>query len=349
MRLEFCLLTERHTDFSSAFNTIQPHLLTQKLKNMCLHPNIKWILHYLTDRPQHVRLQNNRANIPPQTNTRRNKDAFITSDTITTFTGATQGTVLSPFLFTLYTSDFSFCNDACHLQKFSDDSAVVGLITNGNEKEYRDRVDDFVEWCENNFLLLNVSKTKELVIDFRRKKKSQVVPIQMKGADIEIVDSYKYLGVVIDSKLNWSLHIDKVYKKTQSRLFFLRKLKSFHVCNRMMKMFYDTVICSLLSFALVCWGVNATERDKNRINKLIRKAGSIVGEKLNDLNTILDRRLVVKGGKIEKEELHPLHNTLIKLKSSSRTRSKYHMPNINTDRYGKSFIPTIVKVLNKNK
>ena len=88
---------------------------------------------------------------------------------------------------------------------------------------------------------------------------------------------------------------------------------------------------------------------KNRINKLIRKAGSCVGEKLNDLNTILDRRLVVKGSKIEKEELHPLHNTLINLKSSSRTRSKYHMPNINTDRYGKSFIPTIVKVLNKNK
>ena len=90
-------------------------------------------------------------------------------------------------------------------------------------------------------------------------------------------------------------------------------------------------------------------RDKNKLNKLIKKAGSCVGMKLDDLDTILERRLAVKGRKIEKEELHPLHNTLVKLSSGSRTRSKYHLPSINTDRYGKSFIPSIVRLLNKNK
>ena len=209
-------------DFSSAFNTIQPHLLAQKLKNMCLHPNIiKWILHYLTDRPQHVRLQNNRANRQPQTNTSCNRDAFITSDTINTFTGAPQGTVLSPFLFTLYTSDCRFSSDSCYLQKFSDDSAVVGLLLKDNDEEYRERVESFVDWCEGNFLLLNVAKTKELVIDFRKKKNVPIKPVQMKGVDIEIVDAYKYLGVIIDNKLTWAQHIDKVYKKSTEQTFFL--------------------------------------------------------------------------------------------------------------------------------
>ena len=184
-------------DFSSAFNTIQPHLLAQKLKNMYLHPNIiKWKLHYLTDRPQHVRLTNNRANRQPHSNTSHNTATHITSDTINTFTGAPQGTVLSPFLFTLYTSDCRFSDGSCHLQKFSDDSAVVGLLSFDDETEYREKVDSFVSWCDDNFLLLNVSKTKELVIDFRKKKNVPIIPVKMKGVDIEMVDTYKYLGVI---------------------------------------------------------------------------------------------------------------------------------------------------------
>ena len=68
--------------FSSAFNTIQPHLLCDKLLYMNLCPSlITWIKNYLTSRPQYVRLR-------PST----------LSDVIITNTGAPQGTVLSPFL-----------------------------------------------------------------------------------------------------------------------------------------------------------------------------------------------------------------------------------------------------------
>ena len=54
------------------------------------------------------------------------------------------------------------------MQKFSDDSAVVGSIKDGQESEYRQLVDNFVDWCNGNHLLLNVDKTKEMVVDFRR-------------------------------------------------------------------------------------------------------------------------------------------------------------------------------------
>ena len=96
-------------DFSSAFNTIQPRLLRDKLLSMQLHPDIAaWILDYLTGRPQYVRV------------------GGCASGTVTSNTGVPQGTVLAPFLFTLYTSDFRFNSGSCHLQKFSDDSAIVG-------------------------------------------------------------------------------------------------------------------------------------------------------------------------------------------------------------------------------
>ena len=95
-----------------------------------------------------------------------------------------------------------------------------------------------------------------MIIDYRKNKFS-VNPIKIQDQEVEIVDTYKYLGVVIDNRLNWAPHVDKVLKKTQSRLFFLRKLRSFNVCNRMLIMFYQTVVSSVMTYALVCWGGNA--------------------------------------------------------------------------------------------
>lgn len=78
--------------------------------------------------------------------------------------------VLAPFLFTLYMSDFPYNSAQCHLEKFSDDSAVIGRIPDEEEDEYRSFIQDFSEWYRRNGLQLNTSKTKKLIVDFRRKK-----------------------------------------------------------------------------------------------------------------------------------------------------------------------------------
>ena len=114
---------------------------------------ISWISNYLSDRPQIVRLGSSLSN------------------TVVSSTGTLQGTVRSSFLFTLYTFNFQDNSDSCHLQKFSDDTVVVGCVRDGQELEYRDLVAGFREWSSGNHLLLNVVKTKDMVVDFRRKKR----------------------------------------------------------------------------------------------------------------------------------------------------------------------------------
>ncbi|KAM9781174.1 uncharacterized protein ACBT44_022485 [Syngnathus typhle] len=109
------------------------------------------------------------------------------SDTVVCNTGAPQGTVLVPLLFTIYTADFTHHTSTCHLQRFSDDSAIAGLINDGDETEY---------------LQINSGKTKELVVDFRRRK-DPPSPVNIQGTDVEIVDSYKYLGVHMNNELDW--------------------------------------------------------------------------------------------------------------------------------------------------
>ncbi|XP_051785266.1 uncharacterized protein LOC127528437 [Erpetoichthys calabaricus] len=171
-------------DFSSTFNTIQPLLLRDKLTEMGVDSYlVAWIVDYLTDRPQYVHLGNCR------------------SDIVVSNTGAPQGTVLSPVLFSLYTSDFQYNSEACHVQKFADDTAIVGCIRSGQEEEYRNLINDFVKWCDSNHLHLNTSKTKELVVDFRRPR-PLMDPVIIRGECVQRVQTYKYLGVQLDDKLD---------------------------------------------------------------------------------------------------------------------------------------------------
>ena len=83
---------------------------------------------------------------------------------------------------------------------------------------------------------------------------------------VEEVEDYRYLGVVIDNRLDWKSNTEAVYKKGMSRLYFLRKLRSFEVCTKMLEIFYQSVVSSTIFFAAVCWGRSIRARDTNRLH-----------------------------------------------------------------------------------
>lgn len=74
-------------------------------------------------------------------------------------TGAPQGTVPPPFLFTTYTSDVSYNYEMCHLQKLMDDSSILAYID--SEEELRGVGGAEVCCSEKNHVILNISETKE--------------------------------------------------------------------------------------------------------------------------------------------------------------------------------------------
>ena len=119
-------------------------------------------------------------------------------------------------------------------------TAIVGCVSEGKEEENRSIVDSFVEWCATNHLHLNPTKTKELVVDFRRRKSSPT-PISINGVTVDVVQDYNYLGAYLDNKLDWAKNTKAVYKKGQG-LYFLRRLRSFNVCIIMLKMFYQSMV-----------------------------------------------------------------------------------------------------------
>ncbi|KAI3375837.1 hypothetical protein L3Q82_004114 [Scortum barcoo] len=86
---------------------------------------------------------------------------------------------------------------------FADDTAVVGRIANNDESDYRQEVEHLEGWCRQNNLCINVKKTKEMIVDFRRGRHLPS-PLYIGGTAVEVVSSFRYLGVHISDDLTWS-------------------------------------------------------------------------------------------------------------------------------------------------
>ena len=309
-------------DFSSAFNTIQPHLMIDKLLNLNVNTNIAaWILDFLTARPQFVHING------------------MLSDTILTHTGAPQGCVLSPILYTIYTNDYRSSGEENVIIKFADDSSILGLI-HGAEQTYFDEVNNFVDWCDKNYLKINVSKTKEMIFDFRRSKPA-IPPLKIKDETVEVTTTYKYLGLTIDNKISWEDHVSTIIKKVNQRLYFIRKLKSFNVDTQIMETFYIMAIQSVISFGITCYGGNLGKQHEKRLDRVVRKASRIVNSQFSAFIDLYNGNTIKIAEKILKDSNHPLHNEYDISERSRRLISK----TARTSRYLNSFIPTSTRLL----
>ena len=97
-------------------------------------------------------------------------------------------------------------------------------------------------WTDRSFLVNNFQSFAKLSKQF------------FEYTDVEMVPAYRYLGVTLDNKLDWSTNTKAIYKKGLSRLYFIRRLRSLNVCNKMLQMFCQSVVASTIFFPAVSWG-----------------------------------------------------------------------------------------------
>jgi hypothetical protein len=179
-------------DYSSAFNTIVPSKLITKIRALGLKPALcNWILDFLMGSPQVVRV-----------------GKYI-STTLLLNTGAPQGCMLCPLLYSLFSHDCVVTHVLNSIIKFADETTVVGLITNNDKTACRKGVRALAELGQENNISLNINKMKELIVDFRRQQREHT-PLHIDGAAVERVKILKFLCVHITENLKWSIHTDSV-------------------------------------------------------------------------------------------------------------------------------------------
>ena len=182
--------------FTCAFNTISLTILTHQLMNMELHSNIRNLVYsFMTDRSQRVITNAGVA------------------DSRTTNINSPQECVLSSALFFLYIKDMPILDyGSYHLIKYADDTILPELLGKFVPSILPSAVSELIDWFQFNELVLNVRKTKELIISNMRDNPT-CDSLVIDGTAVEQVDSFKYLSTVFDKKLNFKANTQAVVKK----------------------------------------------------------------------------------------------------------------------------------------
>ena len=129
------------------------------------------------------------------------------------------------------------------------------------------------QWCCVNKLSINPSKTNIIIIP--PKQTNATIPhlhLISNGSAINIVDSAKYLGIVIDDELNFKLHIKTIEGKVARSVGILSKLKHFFPQNIMLQLYY-ALVHPFLSYGIIIWGTTCPtyiKRLKSLQNRVIQ-------------------------------------------------------------------------------
>lgn len=180
-------------DLRKAFDTVNHELLLCKLTKFGFHTStINWIKSYLCDRQQCVIVNNVRSSLRACS------------------LGVPQGSILGPLLFTLYINDLpSVC--AAKIIMYADDTVVFAHGRTVEEVAHKLSLEMVAisNWLKNSCLTLNVEKT--VAMFFTNRLKPQCLPhVFIEGIKIHNIDQHKYLGVILDSNLNFKKHIKHI-------------------------------------------------------------------------------------------------------------------------------------------
>ena len=179
-------------DLKKAFDTVDHSILLKKLEKYGIRGNmIKWFKSYLSFRLQLVDYDDCHSD----------KSKLHMEY---------QGSILGPLLFILYINDFSKVSNLLFSILFADDTSVFieGTAYSSVIKDMNTELVKVDEWLKSNKLTVNIKQTHYIMFHhtiITNKASDDIV--HLCGNNLVSVKNTKFLGVIIDSKLNSSDHI----------------------------------------------------------------------------------------------------------------------------------------------
>ena len=193
-------------------------------------------------------------------------------------TGLPQGSVLGPILFCLYINDLpTICTDT-ECQMYADDTVFYVSAKNPHQaSEILSRqMVGVSEWLQRNHLTLNYKKTVSMCFSIREKVLDKF-HITIDAKEIDVVNDFKYLGVTLDSRLKFDIHIKKLSKTVKTSLNCFRLIRSC-LSFKAAHLYLHAMVLSHLSYCITSWS-QATDSTIKPLFSLYKQALNILDQK----------------------------------------------------------------------
>ena len=218
-------------DFRKAFDLVESPLLLRKLEHLGFSSNaLDLVKNYFTNRTQIVKYKD-------QTSSEANLKL-----------GVPQGSILGPLFFTLFINDLAYLLSDLKKKLFADDTTFYRSDKDCPKliKDFQQLIKPLLNWCDTNKLDLNWSKTYFLFI--KNKRITYPSFINIAGNQVEVVDSFKLLGINIDSRLKFNDFINSTKKSVNIKLYSIKKL--FYLSNNVKIQSFKSFILPYFNFCL---------------------------------------------------------------------------------------------------
>lgn len=227
-------------DLKKAFDVVDISLLLEKLSGMGFRGAIHGLIEtYLINRQQYVKLN-------------KYSSGFLISRS-----GVPQGSVLGPLLYSLYVLSLKYSRVNARYFTFADDTVLVYTGNDENDLCFEVNADlkKYMNWLYCNKLKINSDKTKYIL--FKQKNKiTDNITIQMNNVSIEQVSHIKYLGLVVDDKLTWSMHMNYMREKILPIIPALFKHR-YYLTKKSKYNVYNAFVLPHLRYLIPVWGSGA--------------------------------------------------------------------------------------------
>ena len=227
-------------DFKKAFDTIDHSILLKKIFKYGIRGKAyNWIKSYLENRSQYVSYNN----------------YYSTEMAITC--GVPQGSILGPFLFILYINDIFNISPNILPILFADDTNLFfkGKNLQNMKNIINSELHHVNEWLVANKLSLNTDKTKFMVFSPSNKNSHENdINIRINNVEISQVNCIRFLGVIIDSKLNWADHINMIKTKVSKAIGIIYKTRKLLDKCTLVTLYYSFVYPYLM-YNIENWGM----------------------------------------------------------------------------------------------
>ena len=300
--------------------------------------------------------------------------------------GGPQGTSLGLWSFLSQTNDNPEDTDIENMYKFVDDKTtleVINLMSIGiashNPKvtvpsnvgtsnliipaenlKTQEHLNNISKWTGDKKMRLNIDKTKNIIFNFSKKSQFST-EIRLEDKVIETVSETKLLGTLITNNMSWKKNIEKIVKESNRRMSFLHKIAKFTSNKQDLKRIYILQVRSKLEQSAVVWHSSLTKECCDKLERVQKSALKVIlgssytsySDALNDLKlqSLAERRrsLCLKFAKkcLRTEKFNSMFPKKTKLHCmSKRYQEKFMVKDTWTERYKRSAIPYMVKLLN---